>query len=345
MKSLRTRCLAAVLAALSPTALSAQPAPAPPATPTVPAAPAVPAGVAATVNGVAVAEAAVQRGLKQVPPEDHAKARPDILEYLIDNALIDQYLVAMKVAADPAEVDKHLEEVRGEIKKRGQDVAKVLANMFLTEDELKKEIAAQLRWEKFLTTQATDKALRDLFAATPETFDGSQVRVRHILLTPPAGDPKAVEAAKAELVKIKADLEKQADAVLATLPATADNLAREQARSKKMDELFSKAAQEKSVCPSKKEGGDINWFPRAGSMVEPFAKAAFALKPYQISDVVVTPFGLHLILLTGKKPGQPINYDEAKESVHEVYGHKLREGICAYMRKSAQITVNPPPAK
>jgi peptidyl-prolyl cis-trans isomerase C len=342
MKSLRTRCLAAALAALAPAALYAQPAPTPPGAAPAATAPAIPTGVAATVNGVVVAEAAVQRGLKQVPPEDHAKARPDILEYLIDNALIDQYLVAMKVAVDPADVDKHLEEVRAEIKKRGQDVPKVLANMFLTEEELKKEIGAQLRWEKFLATQATDKALRDLFAATPETFDGSQVRVRHIQLTPPPGDPKAVESAKVELLKIKADLEKQADAVLATLPATADNLAKEQARSKKMDELFSKAAQEKSVCLSKKEGGDITWFPRAGSMVEPFAKAAFALKPFQISDVVVTPFGLHLILLTGRKAGQPITFEEAKDSVHEVYGHKMREGICAYMRKTAQISVTPP---
>jgi parvulin-like peptidyl-prolyl isomerase len=170
------------------------------------------------------------------------------------------------------------------------------------------------------------------------------VRVRHILLTPPAGDAKAAEAARAQLLQIKADLEKQTAEAVAKLPATTEAVAKEQERCKTLDELFAAAAREKSACQSKKEGGDVNWFPRAGSMVEPFAKAAFALKPFQISDPVQTTSGYHLLLLTGKKPGQPTKFEDVKDSVAEVYGMKLREAVVAMMRKDAKITVNPPPA-
>ncbi len=85
---------------------------------------------------------------------------------------------------------------------------------------------------------------------------------------------------------------------MAALPATADALAKEQAKAKKTEELFSAYAKEYSMCPSKKDGGDLNFFPRAGAMVEPFAKAAFALKQFEMSDVVATEFGYHLILVT-----------------------------------------------
>src|SRR5262245_43122020 len=77
--------------------------------------------VAATVNGQPLAEVAVQRGLKRVPPDKHAEARPEIVNYLIDNLLIDQYLQQMKVTVDPKDVDKRLGEMKDEVKKANGD--------------------------------------------------------------------------------------------------------------------------------------------------------------------------------------------------------------------------------
>ena len=256
---------------------------------------------AATVNGQPVAEVAVQRGLKRVPAAEHAKARPEILNYLIDNALIDQYLVAQKVAVEPKDVESRITEIKNEVKKQGQEYAKMLAELMLTEEELRAQVAADVRWEKYAVAQGTDAALRDLFNKHPEMFDGSMVRARHILLSP--ADAAATAQAKAQLKQIKAQLEAQATAEVAKLPDNADALAREQARSERLSELFADQAKKISVCPSKADGGDLNWFPRAGSMVEPFAAAAFALKPGQISEPIQTPFGYHLILVTGRKPG------------------------------------------
>ena len=62
----------------------------------------------------------------------------------------------------------------------------------------------------------------------------------------------------------------------------------------KKGEKFAKIAKEVSLCPSKKRGGDLGTFGR-GKMVKEFEKAAFALQKGQISPVIKTKFGYHII--------------------------------------------------
>ncbi|HLC47091.1 MAG TPA: peptidylprolyl isomerase [Candidatus Nanoarchaeia archaeon] len=57
---------------------------------------------------------------------------------------------------------------------------------------------------------------------------------------------------------------------------------------------FEKLAKEKSLCPSKKNGGDLGRFGR-GQMVKEFENAAFAMKSGEISKPIKTQFGWHLI--------------------------------------------------
>lgn len=68
----------------------------------------------------------------------------------------------------------------------------------------------------------------------------------------------------------------------------------------KKGEDFSKLAKEFSQCPSKDKGGDLGYFGRS-TMVPEFEEVAFNLKPNQISDIVKTTFGYHIIKFTGKK--------------------------------------------
>src|SRR5262249_22326077 len=78
-------------------------------------------GVAATVNGQPISEAAVQRGLERVPPARRAEKRAEVLNVLIDNALVDQYLLQLQVAADPKEVEKRVAEMKAELAKQKKD--------------------------------------------------------------------------------------------------------------------------------------------------------------------------------------------------------------------------------
>jgi len=59
-------------------------------------------------------------------------------------------------------------------------------------------------------------------------------------------------------------------------------------------EKFSKVAEDVSLCPSRKHGGDLGTFGR-GRMVKEFEQAAFALQKGQTSPVVKTQFGYHII--------------------------------------------------
>ncbi len=82
----------------------------------------------------------------------------------------------------------------------------------------------------------------------------------------------------------------------------------------------------------------MDWFPRAGAMVEPFAKAAFDLKPFQMSDVVQTQFGLHIILPIDRRTGkQGMKFEDAKDDVKDVYAGRLREKLVEQLRGSAKI--------
>jgi peptidyl-prolyl cis-trans isomerase C len=360
MRALGRRALSLLVsAALSgaavaqvPTAPTTPPVGTAPTTPPVGAAPltppAVPAakpevrptGTAAKVNDAEIAEVAVWRALRQFPPEDWDTARKEILNHLIENLLIDQYLTALKMTAEPAEVEKLVTELKDELKKAGKDYTKELEAMMLTEDEFRSEVVAQMKWDKFLKQQGTDQALKGMFDAAPSMFDGSMVRARHILLTP--GDDKQKQAEAAQKLRgIKAAIDQECAKVLATLPATATELDKSAAKLKKAEEVFALFAKQDSQCPSTKEGGDLNFFPRVGAMVEPFAKAAFDTKVGEMTDVIATEFGYHLVLVTARNPGKQPSFEQAKEAVRAVYAMRLREAVVGQMKPKAKIEITP----
>src|SRR5689334_16377481 len=119
--------------------------------------------------------------------------------------------------------------------------------------------------------------------STPE-----QVRASHILLKTEGKDDATVK--------------KQAEDLLAKVKAGAD---------------FAKLATQYSEdTASKVKGGDLDFFPK-GQMVPEFDKVAFSLKPGEISDVVKSQFGYHIIKVTDKKPAAKKTLDEVKPQIED----------------------------
>jgi len=336
--SCRNLAIAFVLVGISGGLVKAQPSapPAPPAAAkTAPKLPPPPARdlVAARVNGKPVLEIAVYRMLAQNPSE----SRKEAVDFLVEEAIVDQYLVALKINVEPQDVETKLKQMKEEAAKEGQPWEKLLASMYLTEEELRLQLASVLRWDEFAKKHATEKTLKDFFDKQRTTFDGSQVQARHILISGNADD------AKARLLAARKEIEAAADKAVADakLPPGANKLEEEKIRTKALERAFGEKAASMSECPSKEMGGDIGWFPRTGTMVEPFARAAFALKNYQMSDPVNTEFGYHLILATDYKPGREVQFENIRAVVHEVYCDRLRDAVLNAMRPRAQIIIEP----
>lgn len=116
-------------------------------------------------------------------------------------------------------------------------------------------------------TVFTDEELRQMYE---QNNPGLRVRARHILLEYPEGASEAERDSVRQLA--------------------------EELRSRVAEgEDFAALAEEYSADPgSARRGGDLGWF-GAGQMVRPFEEAAFALQPGEVSEVVETPFGLHII--------------------------------------------------
>src|SRR5262245_28601031 len=162
--------------------------------------------VAATVNGQKISELAVYRAQIRDDRPDRDKVRKEILNFLIDNVLVDQYLTGLKIAVEKKEVDERVEQLKKEAAEQKEDFKKILEALHLTEEEFRYQLTCQVRWDKFVAQQATDKALKEFFDKNRTMFDGSQVRARHILIIP-GGGADASGQAKTKLAGIKKQIE------------------------------------------------------------------------------------------------------------------------------------------
>lgn len=117
----------------------------------------------------------------------------------------------------------------------------------------------------------------------------------------------------------------KASHILIRLDASSSEDDRKKAREKAEDILkkiksgedFAKLASEMSEDPgSRTKGGDLGFFPR-GRMIKPFEEIAFSMKPGEISDVIETQFGYHIIRVEEKKEESVETFDAAKERINQ----------------------------
>jgi peptidyl-prolyl cis-trans isomerase C len=109
-------------------------------------------------------------------------------------------------------------------------------------------------------------------------------------------------------------------------------------------EDFITLAKRYSIWPTKERGGDLGYIER-GMVNKSFEQAAFALKNRgDLSDVVKTEFGFHIIRLEDRKKRHQLTFSEAKEEIRKLLREKKRKDILTAhleeLRKGAQIHIN-----
>jgi peptidyl-prolyl cis-trans isomerase C len=147
-------------------------------------------------------------------------------------------------------------------------------------EELKKRLVVEAFLKKKVEEQAklTDEELKKYYEQNKAKFKtGDQAKASHILVK----------------------TEKEAKDLLAQIKGGAN---------------FEELAKKHSTDGAAAKGGDLGWFTK-GAMIPEFEKVVFAMKENQISDVVKTKFGYHIIKLTGKRAAGERTFDEVKDQI------------------------------
>jgi peptidyl-prolyl cis-trans isomerase C len=222
--------------------------------------------------------------------------RKKVLDYLIDQELIVQE--GKKAGLEPQQ--EQIDAEFGKIKKRfsSQDAfEQVMKKQNMTEERLREIIGRAFIVKNVLEVKieplakpVTEKDVADYYEAHKGEFtEPEEIRARHILIK------LSSEASDEEKTYSK----KEMQAILEEAKSGAD---------------FAELAKKHSQCPSAIQGGDLGYFAR-GDMVKPFEEAAFALEPGQISEIVETEYGYHIIRLEDRKPGRQLELEEVSEEI------------------------------
>lgn len=247
--------------------------------------PTPPRVIAATVADAPVYVDEVERELRRVLAGRQADEnalrflQAKTLQQLIDRQLILAWLAEKKQAATDQDVQLAQTQLEKRLAAREITLAAYVQRLGMPADDLPRALRWQLSWQRFLDRYLSDENLQNYFQTHRSEFDGTQVRVAHLLLKADGNDPGALSDA---LVRAK-DLQQAIKEGKAT---------------------FAEAARQHSEAPSGKDGGDIGFISRREPMPESFSSQAFALKQGEVSDPVISQFGVHLICCLEIKPGQ-----------------------------------------
>lgn len=297
-------------------------------------------GLAARVNGRPITNERLERFFEEYAtekgrspasiwqPGPFKKLKREALDQLVEQEVLFQEAERRKLTATREEAAQAVAALKARFQKPGSFERRLERSGF-DEAGYLEYVRRQLSIRKLLEQEAAaarlsvgDEEIRALYQSRPELFaEPEEVRVRHILRAVPAGAPEA-ERRKARRAAEKARA--------SALRPGAD---------------FAALASKHSQDPSAEQGGDLGFVSR-GQMVSPFEEAAFALRPGEVSQVVETVFGFHVIQAVERRGGGTIPEEQAREPIRRrLLGEKterhLQERI-AQLRAGARIEILAP---
>jgi parvulin-like peptidyl-prolyl isomerase len=253
--------------------------------------------------------------------EDREQVYSDAVDTLVNTRLVTQFLNRQQITVPPAKIDEEMSKLEQGLKEQGKTLATALQENGFSPDEIRKEIQDRLRWIQYVNVKATDAELKKYAAEHHDLFSGTQVRASHILLrTQPNASEADKEKVKQKLLAVKKEIE-----------------------SGKIS--FADAANKYSEDPANANGGggDLDFFSLNSGFIPEFTDVAFKLKKGSISNPVETPYGYHLIQVTDRREGRPVDVEQNKPYVTSVYAGELQKNLLTEARKSAKIDVKPMP--
>ena len=287
---------------------------------------------AAEINGVVITKERFDKELtvqlsraasqgQQVSEAQIAIMKKNLLEGLIDNEVLFQESQKTGIKIKDQTVD---DQIAKTIQRLGSEAKfqAALSQMNLTENEVKIQIARGLAIRELINQQViekiviTDAETKAYYDSNPQMFhQPAQVKASHILIKVDAGADDAQ----------KAEARKKIETVQQKVKAGGD---------------FAELAKEYSEGPSNTRGGDLGFF-RQGQMVKPFEDAAFTMKANDVSDIIETRFGYHIIKVYEIKPEQTRAYADVKDQLNQrIKQEKIEKDANLYisqLKKDAKI--------
>ncbi|MBN2858387.1 MAG: peptidylprolyl isomerase [Candidatus Delongbacteria bacterium] len=239
----------------------------------------------------------------------------EVADILIEGALMLEKAAGENITVSDQDIDDMISKMKQSFKSE-EDFLKVLEKTGDDMNTLRVRVERNLKLRNFVLkkffedTKVSDEDLLKYYEQYPERFArGDEVRASHILF---------------------AETEKE----------TALNI-HEKLTEEKGD--FAEEAKLYSICPSKENGGDLGFFDR-GKMVPEFEKAAFATPVGEISDLVQSQFGYHIIKVTDKREGGKFELDEVREQlrqgmINSIVNHKIRK-YTSELKEKADIQID-----
>jgi peptidyl-prolyl cis-trans isomerase C len=263
------------------------------------------------------------RAGQPIPAERRDEIMRGAIDQLVVYTLLSQESRNRGIKIDDKEIDDKMGQLRAQFPT--QDAFdKALKERGMTIESLRKDARVDLSVTKLMEAETaalpgpSDLEAKDFYTKNPDRFKQDEsVRASHILIRV---DEKADAATRK---KARAEI----DACLKQAKAGSD---------------FGKLAQQHSQDGSAAQGGDLNYFAK-GQMVPAFDKVAFELKPGQISDVVTTQFGYHIIKVVDHKPGRVVPFEESSAQIKQFLTEQKKqqhsEAFIEGLKKKSKIEV------
>lgn len=249
----------------------------------------------------------------------HLMIKERVINELIVKKLLDQEINKRHIKVSKEDMDKQLKIIIDKVGSK-EKFNELLKQNGVTSAQFKKDLSDEVKIQKLVDTlsvvSVSDKDAMDFYKKNADKFKNpDKVRASHILVSANQEELKAKIAATEEGKKMTdAQLNAEVQKQMNEQKAKAQKLL---AEVKKDPKSFAKVAKENSDdTQSGQQGGDLGFFGKE-EMVEPFSKAAFSMKPNTISEVIQTPYGYHIILVTDRQKAGTEPFDKVKGDIKE----------------------------